>query len=157
MAQKVRGITIELGADFTQVTDAFNKVTKELGGVDKSLKDVNKLLKLDPSNVELLAQKQGYLEEAISLTAQKLLEEQKMLESMPTDANGELTEQQKALRRKSSRSLSSRTFSMISSAAGTTLTVLQPSPSLIIAEYLNIYMHEFEKACNKIKLLESYK
>lgn len=99
MAQKIRGITIELGADFTQVTDAFNKVTKELGGVDKSLKDVNKLLKLDPSNVELLAQKQGYLEEAISLTAQKLLEEQKMLESMPTDANGELTEQQKALAR----------------------------------------------------------
>lgn len=99
MAQKIRGITIELGADFTQVTDAFNKVTKQLGGVDKSLKDVNKLLKLDPSNVELLAQKQGYLEEAISLTAQKLLEEQKMLESMPTDANGELTEQQKALAR----------------------------------------------------------
>ena len=27
----------------------------------------------------------------------------------------------------------------------------------IIAEYLNIYMHEFEKACNKIRLLESYK
>lgn len=97
--KKVRGITIELGADFTQVTDAFNKVTKELSGVDKSLKDVNKLLKLDPKNVELLAQKQGYLEEAIELTAQKLLEEQRMLDSLPTDSSGELTEQQKALAR----------------------------------------------------------
>lgn len=99
MATKIRGITIELGADYTQVTDAFKQVTKELSGVDKSLKDVNKLLKLDPSNTELLAQKQGYLEEAISLTAQKLLEEQQILESMPTGENGELTEQQKALQR----------------------------------------------------------
>lgn len=97
--KKIRGITIELGADFTQVTDAFNKVTKQLGDTDKSLKDVNKLLKLDPSNVELLTQKQGYLEDAISLTAQKLLEEQNMLNALPTDANGELTEQQKALSR----------------------------------------------------------
>lgn len=96
---KIRGITIELGADYTQVTDAFKKVTKELSGVDKSLKDVNKLLKLDPSNVELLSQKQGYLEEAISLASQKLLEEQRILESMPTGEGGELTEQQKALAR----------------------------------------------------------
>lgn len=96
---KIRGITIELGADFTKVTEAFKNVTKELNGVDKNLKDVNKLLKLDPKNVELLAQKQGYLEEAISLTTQKLEEEKKMLEALPSDPNGELTEQQKALQR----------------------------------------------------------
>ena len=96
---KIRGITIELGADFTKVTDAFKNVTKELNGVDKNLKDVNKLLKLDPKNVELLAQKQGYLEEAIQLTTQKLEEEKKMLEALPSDPNGELTEQQKALQR----------------------------------------------------------
>ncbi len=97
--KKIRGITIELGADFTQVTDAFNKVSKDLSSTDSKLRDVNKLLKLDPSNVELLTQKQGYLEEAISLTAQKLLEEQNMLAALPSDANGELTEQQKALSR----------------------------------------------------------
>lgn len=96
---KIRGITIELGADFSKVTDAFKNVTKELNGVDKNLKDVNKLLKLDPKNVELLAQKQGYLEEAISLTTQKLEEEKKMYEALPSDPNGELTEQQKALQR----------------------------------------------------------
>ena len=46
MATKIRGITIELGADTTQLTKAFKDVSKELSSVDKSLKDVNKLLKL---------------------------------------------------------------------------------------------------------------
>ena len=97
---KIRGITIELGADYTQVTDAFKSITKELSGVSKNLKDVNKLLKLDPSNTELLAQKQGYLEEAISLTSQKLLEEKRMLEALGEVKEGEEpTEQQKALAR----------------------------------------------------------
>lgn len=99
MATKIRGITIELGADYSQVTDAFKKVTKELNATTKSLKDVDKLLKLDPSNVELLTQKQGYLEDAISQTAQKLLEEKQILENMPSGENGEQTEQQKALAR----------------------------------------------------------
>lgn len=97
---KIRGITIELGADYTQVTDAFKNVVKELSGVSKNLKDVNKLLKLDPTNTELLAQKQGYLEEAVSLTAQKLLEEKQMLEALGEVKDGEEpTEQQKALAR----------------------------------------------------------
>lgn len=101
--KKIRGITIELGADYTQLTEAFNEVSKQLSGVDKNLKDVNKLLKLDPSNVELLGQKQSYLEEAITLTAQKLEEEKRMLEALPTGEGGELTEQQKALKREIER------------------------------------------------------
>lgn len=101
--KKIRGITIELGADYTQITEAFNEVSKQLSGVDKNLKDVNKLLKLDPSNVELLGQKQSYLEEAITLTAQKLEEEKRMLEALPTGEGGELTEQQKALKREIER------------------------------------------------------
>lgn len=96
---KIRGITIELGADYKQVTDAFKKVSKELSGVDKSLKDVNKLLKLDPSNVELLSQKQKYLQDAIKLANDKLEEEQKMLDALPSSATGELTDEQMALAR----------------------------------------------------------
>ena len=99
MATKIRGITIELGADYSQVTDAFKQISKELSATQKSLKDVDKLLKFDPSNVELLTQKQGYLEDAIEQTAKKLLEEKNMLESMPAGDNGEQTEQQKALAR----------------------------------------------------------
>lgn len=96
---KIRGITIELGADYKQVTDAFKQVSKELSGVDKSLKDVNKLLKLDPSNVELLSQKQKYLQDAIKLANDKLEEEQKMLDALPSSATGELTDEQMALAR----------------------------------------------------------
>jgi len=96
---KIRGITIELGADTSKLTEAFNKVNKELGGVDKALKDVNKLLKLDPSNVELISQRQKYLHDAIVLANQKIEEEKKMLEALPSSATGELTEEQKALQR----------------------------------------------------------
>lgn len=98
-ATKIRGITIELGADTTQLTKAFKDTSKELNTVDKSLKDVNKLLKLDPKNVELLSQKQGYLTKAVELTQQKLEEEKKMLAELPSADDGSLTEQQKALQR----------------------------------------------------------
>ena len=97
MATKIRGITIELGADTTQLTKAFKDISKELNTVDKSLKDVNKLLKLDPKNVELLGQKQEYLTKAIDLTQQKLEEEKKLLAEMPSADDGSMTEQQKAL------------------------------------------------------------
>ena len=96
---RIRGITIELGADFSEVTEAFKSVTKQCNEVDKNLKDVNKLLKLDPKNVELLGQKQSYLNEAIKLTEKRLEEEQKMLNALPKDPNGNMTEQQKALTR----------------------------------------------------------
>lgn len=96
---RIRGITIELGADFSEVTEAFKTVTKQCSEVDKNLKDVNKLLKLDPKNVELLGQKQAYLNEAIKLTEDRLKEEEKMLKALPKDPNGNMTEQQKALTR----------------------------------------------------------
>lgn len=97
--KKIRGITIELGADTSKVTAEFEKVSKELSSVDKSLKDVNKLLKLDPKNVELITQKQGYLADAIELTKKKIEEEKKIFEQLPKGPGEELTEQQKALQR----------------------------------------------------------
>lgn len=97
--KKIRGITIELGADTSKVTAEFEKVSKELSSVDKSLRDVNKLLKLDPKNVELITQKQGYLADAIELTKKKIEEEKKIFEQLPKGPGEELTEQQKALQR----------------------------------------------------------
>ena len=97
--KKIRGITIELGADTSKVTAEFEKVSKELSSVDKNLKDVNKLLKLDPKNVELITQKQGYLADAIELTKKKIEEEKKIFEQLPKGPGEELTEQQKALQR----------------------------------------------------------
>lgn len=69
---KVRGITIELGAD----TDAFSKSLGELnskiGSTQKQLKDVERLLKLDPSNTDLLKQKQDLLNKSIAESGKKV-------------------------------------------------------------------------------------
>ena len=97
--QKIRGITIELGADFSELTEGFKKVNGDLQSVTKNLKDVNKLLKLDPGNVELIAQKQGYLADAIKLSTDKVEELKKMYDALPKGKGDELTEQQKALKR----------------------------------------------------------
>ena len=60
---KIRGITIELTADTAGIMDGLKDINKELATTQRSLNDTNKLLKLDPNNVELLSQKQGYLQD----------------------------------------------------------------------------------------------
>lgn len=69
---KVRGITIELGADTSGLSKALKSVNTEIGKTQKDLKDVERLLKLDPSNTELLAQKQKLLNDRVSETKDKL-------------------------------------------------------------------------------------
>lgn len=69
---KVRGITIELGADTSGLSKALSGVNKEIGKTQKDLKDVERLLKLDPSNTELLAQKQKLLSDRVEETKTKL-------------------------------------------------------------------------------------
>jgi len=69
---KVRGITIELGADTSGINTALKTVNKEIGDTQKSLKDVNKLLKLDPTNTKLLEQRQRLLATAVQDTNKKL-------------------------------------------------------------------------------------
>lgn len=100
MANRIAGITIEIGGDTTKLQTALKDVDKNLKNTQSSLKDVNKLLKLDPGNVDLLKQKQGYLTEAISETAKKLEAEEEALRQMKeADTSGEVTEKQKALER----------------------------------------------------------
>ena len=69
---KVRGITIELGADTSGISKALSGVNKEIGKTQKDLKDVERLLKLDPGNVELLAQKQKLLNDRVEETKTKI-------------------------------------------------------------------------------------
>ena len=69
---KVRGITIELGADTSGLSKALSGVNKDIKNTQKDLKDVERLLKLDPTNTELLAQKQRLLSDAVSETKTKL-------------------------------------------------------------------------------------
>lgn len=77
---KIKGITIELGADTTNFQKSLKAIDKDLKTTQTSLKDVNKLLKLDPKNVELLTKKQKDLETSIGLT-KKRIEELKTAQS----------------------------------------------------------------------------
>ena len=67
-ARRIAGITVEIGGDTTKLTTALKDVDKALSTTQSSLRDVNKLLKLDPGNTELLTQKHRLLGEAVSET-----------------------------------------------------------------------------------------
>ena len=72
MASRIKGITVEIGGDTTGLEKALKSVNTTISHTQSSLKDINKLLKLDPSNTELLSQKQKLLKEAIGSTKEKL-------------------------------------------------------------------------------------
>ena len=72
MAGRIAGITIEIGGDTSNLQKSLKGVDSELRKTQSTLKDVNKLLKLDPGNTELLTQKQKNLEKAISTTKTRL-------------------------------------------------------------------------------------
>ncbi len=71
---KIRGLTIEIGADTSQFSKALKGIDSQLKTTQNNLKDINKLLKMDPSNVELLTQKQKNLEQAVKLNKDRLKE-----------------------------------------------------------------------------------
>ena len=73
MANKaLKGLTIEIGADTSELNAALDKVDKQSQKISGELKDIDRGLKLDPGNTELLAQKQQVLADAISNTEEKL-------------------------------------------------------------------------------------
>lgn len=72
MAEKIRGITIELGGDASGLNQALKEVNGNISDTQKQLKDVERLLKLDPKNTELLAQKQKLLGDQIQNSSKKL-------------------------------------------------------------------------------------
>lgn len=74
MAGRIAGITIEIGGDTTKLQTALKGVDKTLKTTQSNLKDINKLLKLDPKNTDLLRQKQKNLQEAIRGTKERLTE-----------------------------------------------------------------------------------
>lgn len=69
---KIKGLTIEIGADTKKLGDALKSVWDKSASLSGELKNVNKLLKLDPTNTELLAQKQKILAEAVSNSAEEV-------------------------------------------------------------------------------------
>lgn len=72
MADRIKGITIEIGGDTTGLNKALKGVNGEIRNTQSQLKDVERLLKLDPTNTELLRQKHRLLAEAVGETKDKL-------------------------------------------------------------------------------------
>ncbi|PFC67860.1 tape measure protein [Bacillus cereus] len=72
MAGRIKGITIEIGGETTGLQNALKDVNKRSGELSKELKDIERLLKFNPGNVEALAQKQQLLTQQIENTTKKL-------------------------------------------------------------------------------------
>lgn len=72
MASRIAGITIEIGGDTTKLQSALKGVDSQLKTTQANLKDINKLLKFNPGNVDLLTQKQKNLQAAVQQTKDRL-------------------------------------------------------------------------------------
>lgn len=72
MATKIKGITVRIGGDTTELDKALSDTNKRITITQRELKAVEKALKIDPGNTELLAQKQRLLGDAASATSEKL-------------------------------------------------------------------------------------
>ena len=94
-ANRIKGITVEIGGDTTKLQTALKGVNTEIRNTQSQLKDVEKLLKLDPGNTELMAQKHRLLGQAVSETKEKLETLKTAAEQANTAlANGEISQSQ---------------------------------------------------------------
>ena len=82
--KKIQGITIEIGGDTTKLQDKLRGVENQIRDAEAALKDISKLLKLDPGNTELLTQKQKYLNDEYDACKEKL----KVLQEASEEAYG---------------------------------------------------------------------
>lgn len=72
MPSRIKGITVEIGGDTTGLDKSLKDVNSTIKSTQTALRDVNRLLKLDPGNAKLIAQKQQLLQKEIVGTSEKL-------------------------------------------------------------------------------------
>lgn len=94
MANRIKGITIQIGGDTTKLEKSLQKVNGTIRGTERELKDVNRLLKLNPGNTELLRQKQQLLRTAIEQTREKIKQEEAALKQLQAAGGTEKNQQQ---------------------------------------------------------------
>ena len=98
---EVKGITIPIRGDATELTKALNKIRYEAREVDKELGYINKALKLDPKNLELVRQKMTVLNQAAKDNEDKIKNMKKALEEMKaagvSDTSAEYRELQREI------------------------------------------------------------
>ena len=91
----IKGITIEIDGDTTKLGKALQGIQKDITGCAKELKEIDKLLKFDPSNTTLLQQKQQALGREIESTKTKLntlKEAQRQMDASDVDKNSKAYE-----------------------------------------------------------------
>lgn len=71
MADRIKGITVQIGGDTTGLSKALSGVNKQIKTTQNELKDVEKLLKMDPKNTVLLTQKQKLLADEVEKSKAK--------------------------------------------------------------------------------------
>ena len=69
--RSIRGVNVTIGADTIKLQTALKGVNTQIRSTQSQLKDVEKLLKLDPTNTELLSQKHKLLKQAVGETKDK--------------------------------------------------------------------------------------
>jgi len=92
MAGSIKGITIQIGADTTKLTTALSQAEKSIKSTQTQLSAVEKALKMDPGNIDLLRDKQGLLAAKIQETKEKLdtlKEAQRQMDASGVDKNSE--------------------------------------------------------------------
>lgn len=90
-AKTLKGITVEINGKTTGLANALKDVTKTSTALSSNLKEINKALKLDPGNTELLNEKQKILSESVA-AARKELETLEGVQKQVSDqyANGDI-------------------------------------------------------------------
>lgn len=95
MAETIRGINVQIGSDTTGLSKALSDVNKNARDIQTELRQVERLLKFDPQNTELLAQKQQLLAQAVANTEEKLSRLRSVQEQVNEQfARGEISEGQ---------------------------------------------------------------
>ena len=97
MANKIIGITVDIEGKTSGLTNSLKQANSAISKTTSALRDVDKALKLDPTNVDLLAQKEALLNKQIEQTNEKL----EILGQVAEDANealarGDISEEQYA-------------------------------------------------------------
>lgn len=99
MADRIKGITIEIDGNTSKLQDSLKDVNSKLKDTQAQLKDVDKLLKVDPTNMELLAQKQELLGRATEGTKEKLDKLNEALRQMDESGVDHMSEDYMAVQR----------------------------------------------------------
>ena len=92
MADRLKGITLEIGGDTTKLSKALSGVNSDIINTKAALKDVERLLTLDTTNVDLLRQREKLLTAAVKATTEKmdnLKEAQQTMDDTGVDTNSD--------------------------------------------------------------------